>query len=176
MSKDRVIWVCRRCWPHNHEELTLGPIMVPKKCDACGEDFDETKDDRIPLWYSMYESRCVRHFRRVLDALKVLAWNRRTREYLALYDSKALKQAEDAIKQTGDQPACGWENLDSAPPEECPAIQDMTIEELNQTLDSFRRPLQDMNAAVRLFKKELAIRAQKKDGQAASIAEKGSRA
>jgi hypothetical protein len=112
-DKDKVIWVCRKCWPKGHEELTLGRITAQGKCELCGEDFGSGYDDCVAIWYSWYVHRCVRSFRKVMDALKVLVWTTHTREYLALYDPKALQQAEDAIKQTGDQPACGWENLNT---------------------------------------------------------------
>ena len=48
---------------------------------------------------------------KVLNALKVLAWDRVTRAYLKENDPKALEQADEAIKETGEEPACGWEDL-----------------------------------------------------------------
>lgn len=48
----------------------------------------------------------------IMDALKVLVWDRRTRAYLREHDPKALGQAEQALRDAGEAPACGWENLD----------------------------------------------------------------
>lgn len=53
----------------------------------------------------------VRVSEAVLNALKVLTWDRRTRAWLKENDPKALEQADKAIRLAGDSPACGWENL-----------------------------------------------------------------
>jgi hypothetical protein len=48
----------------------------------------------------------------IMDALKVLVWDRRTRAFLRENDPKALEQADKALKDAGEAPACGWDGLD----------------------------------------------------------------
>lgn len=48
----------------------------------------------------------------ITKALCVLVWTSHTREYLRKHDPKALEQADQALKDAGYVPACGWDNLD----------------------------------------------------------------